>query len=66
MTYHIAKPGSGAIEYERWHKGRQVWQWFYDSGNPGWKTRGGAERALAKLAERWPRELHDARVINDA
>ena len=63
VRYYIARPGSGATAFERWHKRRQVWQWFYDSANPGWKTRGGAERALAKLAERWPLDFGAASVI---
>ena len=60
--YHIVKPGAGAVDLERWHKRRQVWQWFYDSSNPGWKTWGGAKRALAKLREEHPGEFDCARV----
>lgn len=60
MEFHIVRLGYSQLE--RWHKRRHVWQWFYDSSNPGWKTRGGAERALAKLREQYPKEFSEARV----
>ena len=52
-------------EGHRLHKRRWVWQWFYDSANPGWKTRGGAERRLAQLRKYYPEIFDTARVEGD-
>ena len=62
MMFYIQRPTQSG--FETWHKRRQVWQWFYDSSNRGWKTRGGAERALTKLAKRYPFTMKDAVVIS--
>lgn len=57
MRWHIVNE-----QGEVWHKRRHVWQWFYDSANPGWKTKGGAQRALTRLQGRWPKEFEGARI----
>jgi hypothetical protein len=46
------------------HKGRMVWQWFYDSSNTAWKTKNGAERALEKLVKKYPEEFANCYVGN--
>lgn len=61
MMFYIQRPTQSG--FETWHRRRKVWQWFYDGSNPGWKTRGGAERALTKLSKSYPRTMINAIVI---
>lgn len=46
------------------HRGRRVWQWFYDGSNQPWKTESGANRALMKLKDRYPLEFRRCYVGN--